>query len=215
MRGTATTGVRGVINYTLALLTPMFVICVVFLALETFAQPRMTDLDAARELFAAGKNGEAEAALVECLKDRRYSGRRAEAQVLLGRCLERRGDFAGAGKSYGDVVRDDAARRREPDAVREAFDRLHSLMVARRDPATVRRRLLDNAVRRIPRTDALSRICEREGDARLASGDIRGAMEAYGAAPSLSNAGADAAALLKDVLRGSCRIQPGGRNGGA
>ena len=131
--------------------------------------------EAASGLFANGRWAEAEKALDAYAAQTPSPPHRAEALVLEARCREKRRDIAGARKVYESVARDDSLRRASPAAVADAYDRLHALLIADAKAAPARKRLVDDAKRRIPGTPALSSILEREGDALLASGDVRGA----------------------------------------
>ncbi len=160
----------------------------------------------ASKLFEEGKTGDAGVALEVYAGQRPSPPRRAEALLLLGRCHERRRDFAKARRQFEQIAQDGAMRRKEPGAVAEAYDRLHALLVSQGASALTRRRIVDDARRDIRESEAFSRICEREGDALVIAGDMRGALASYEAAPAISEAGESVRDLLKAGLASSRKI---------
>ncbi len=177
-------------------LCPLFFILSASIALMSFGSPAPT-WEVASDLFAKGRWAEAEKALDAYAVQTPTPSHRAEAFVLEARCREKRRNVAGARKIYESLIRDESLRRASPSAVADAYNRLHALLVADAKAAPARRRLVDDAKRRISGTPALSRILEREGDALLASGDIRGARAAYADAPFLTAAGTNVSALIR------------------
>ncbi len=157
------------------------------------ANPVPPDPDRARAeaLFAKRHWADAEKAFMDYANRMPTPPDRAEAWVKAGVCRLERRDAAGARRRFEQAAYDEAARRRSPEAVAEAFDRLHMLHLGQGASAAVRARLLDDCRRRLPDCAALRRMQEREGDALLASNQPRQALSCYIAAGSGLSPGGD------------------------
>ncbi|MBR4611103.1 MAG: tetratricopeptide repeat protein, partial [Kiritimatiellae bacterium] len=173
---------------------------------QATASAQVPTFEQASKLFEEGKTGDAGVALEAYAGQRPSPPRRAEALLLLGRCHERRRDFAKARRQFEQITQDGVMRRKEPGAVAEAYDRLHALLVSQGASALTRRRVVDAARRDIRESEAFSHICEREGDALVIAGDMRGALASYEAAPAISEAGESVRGLLKAGFASSRKI---------
>ncbi|HRU70310.1 MAG TPA: tetratricopeptide repeat protein [Kiritimatiellia bacterium] len=110
-------------------------------------------------------------------------------------------DNAGARRHLEKAAYDEVARRKSPEAVAEAFDRLHILLLSEGASASIRARVLDDCRRRLPACAALPRMYEREGDALLAANRPRPSLDCYAAAGAgLSPGGTNAVRLLRGCL---------------
>ena len=127
--------------------------------------------------------------------------RYADARVKAGVCRQMLRDNAGARRHFEKAAYDDVARRKSPEAVAEAFDRLHLLLLNEGASASLRARVLDDCRHRLPACAALPRMREREGDALLTAGRHRQALDCYAAAGTgLSAGGTNVVRLLRECL---------------
>ena len=97
---------------------------------------------------------------------------------------------------FEKVTDDPVALKSSPDAVADAFDHLH-LLLLKQEKGPAREKLIARCRRILPKHSVNARIAEREGDARLVAGEMERARMFYAFTDiGLSVAGSNAVMLL-------------------
>ena len=180
-----------------------FVLCLSACGLAAAAPaPKDPELTRAETLYAKQLWPDAEAAFLS-FADRAPGGPEAAAALVkAGLCRLKTRDERGALKLFGRVADDPAAAKKAPEATASAFDQSH-LLLLKQAKRPAREKLIAECRKALPGHPAASRICEREGDARLEAGDAAEALAFYAlAGAGLSDAGTNAVRLLSPPKRG-------------
>lgn len=163
--------------------------------------PPDPEWEAAAKLFKQRHWADAEKAFVKYARRLPPPSRRAEALVMVGRARVSLKDGPGARRQFEAAIREPGLRRAEPEAVAEAFDRLHRLLLDEGKSSSQRQRLLDDFKRSLPQSPLLSTAHEREADALLISRLPQDALKLYNAAEAgLSHTGTNIVILLRTSL---------------